>query len=178
MLTGKGARVAVVASLMLNAFLAGSMVTHFLRVHRTGPHAHPAPRGTGTYRPPGPHGDRGDRGARRGPAEAQLLRDVVQVLGGPRDPRAIAVLAQGREGMSAHRQLMTEAQDDVRQALAAEPYDDVRLAAALAHLREVEERGQKHAQETLVRLGRQLTAQERSLLRRGNAPLPPNAGKD
>jgi hypothetical protein len=163
---------------MLNAFLAGSTLTHFLRTHRAGSNDQPTAHSAGARGPFGPRGDRGERGARRGPAEAQLLRDVVQALGGPHDTRAVAVLAPGRQRMATHRQAMVQAQDGVRQALAAEPYDEARLAAALAHLRGVAEAGQKDAQDTLVRLGRQLTAQERSRLGGDPVPVPHDAGKD
>jgi uncharacterized membrane protein len=174
MLAGKGIGIALVVSLMLNAFFAGSMLTHFLRVHRAGPQHHAEPRSSG---PHGPPLRRGDRGVGRGPAEAQLLRDVVQVLGGPRDARALAALTQGRERMKAHRQRMEQAQHGVRRALAAEPYDEAELTAALAELREVAAAGQREAQETLVGLGRQLTAQERARLAVAKGTDPSRGGQ-
>jgi uncharacterized membrane protein len=170
MLAGRAFAVALVVSLMLNAFLAGSIATHYLRGHRDAAHHHQR-NGDGG---PGP---RGERGMRQGPPEARLLRDVVHALGGPRDPRALTAVAEGRQRMASHRQRLEEAQAGVRRALSAEPYDEAQLTAALAQLREVAAAGQKGAQETLARLGRQLTPQERSVLRESLAEVrpPPDA---
>jgi uncharacterized membrane protein len=173
MLAGKSVGVALVVSLMINAFFAGSMLTHFLRVHRGGPHHRIEPRSAGAR---GPALRRGERGAGRGPAEAQLLRDVIQVLGGPSDARALATLAEGRERMASHRQRVEQAQLGVRRALAAEPYDEAQLTSALSQLREATATGQREAQETLVRLGRQLTAEERSRLSTAKATAPSQGG--
>jgi|GEM_PF-2126897 len=170
MLAGKGFGAALVVSLMLNAFFAGSIATHYLRGHRGAAHHRPHGGDDG----PGP---RGEHGMRQGPPEARLLRDVVRALGGPRDPRALAALAEGRQKLANHRRRMEEAQTGVRRALAAEPYDEAELAAALAQLRQAAEAGQKDAQETLAGLGRQLTAKERSVLRASPAEARPEGGR-
>jgi len=165
MLTGKGPMVALIASLMLNAFLAGSLLTHFVRAHR-GPehHGYGRPGAEGPHRMRGGDGQRWDR-----PAEARLLRDVVQVLGGPHDARVRATLDQERPRMMAHRGRMQRAQANVRIALGAEPFDAARLSAALSELAREAATRQEEAQRSLVRLGAQLTAAERSRLR----SLPP-----
>ena len=165
MLSGKGPTVVLVVSLMLNAFLAGSLLTHFVRAHRGAEHhGYGRPGAEGPHRMRGGDGQRWDR-----PVEARLLRDVVQALGGPHDARVRATLDQERPKMTAHRARMQRAQANVRIALTAEPFDEARLSAALTELAREAATRQAEAQRSLVRLGSQLTAAERSRLR----SLPP-----
>lgn len=164
---GKGVTIALFASLMLNAFLLGVMATHLARGHH-GRAGRPPPHFEG-----GPRGG-GERFGRRGPAEAQLLRDVMRASGGPRDPRVREALSQGRRKMAAHRERMEQAENAVRQALSAQPYDESRLTLALGDLRRAAETGQTEAQETLVRLAAQLSQGERAELQgQRSAPAPP-----
>lgn len=163
--------IALLASLVINAFLLGSIATHFVRRHRLPVEHHHSLRG-----PSGPPGFDGagparDRWGKRGPAEAKLLRDVVDALGGPRDPRVESALRHAREQRMSHGRRMVEAQDAVRAALAAEPYDEARLRSSLAELRTLAEAGQKEAQEGLVLLASQLRPEERQSLR-SEAPKP------
>jgi hypothetical protein len=158
MLAGKKLGTLLVLSSMANAFLAGSLVTHFMRGHRRPDHH--AERRAGEPGRRGPGGPRWD-----GAPEGRLLHDLVDALGGPRDARVRAALGQGRARMTAHRTRLERAQAGVRSALGAEPYDQSRVTAALAELNRELEARQQEAQTTLIALGAQLTAEERSQLR-------------
>ena len=163
--------IALLVSLVVNAFLLGTITTHFARGHRPLPAQKRALRTPDVARPPGPLGAPGpagfprERRNQRGPVETKLLRDVVQALGGPRDPRVEGALRRGREQRLTHGRQMTEAQEAVRAALAAEPFDEERLRGRLAELRATAEAGQREAQEGLVVLARQLRPEERLRLR-------------
>lgn len=159
----KGVAIGLFASLLLNAFLVGGIVTHWARGHEERFGSRPA-LGDG-------HHPRRERPFRRGPAEAQLLRDVVRASGGPTDGRVRAALGEGRQRMQAHRKRMDRAEGAVREALSAQPYDEARLTASLTDLRRAAETGQAEAQETLVRLAAQLRPTERAELR-GQASPP------
>jgi uncharacterized membrane protein len=164
--------IALLVSLVANAFLLGSIATHFARRHHLQAQHHHALRARGGPPDFGPPGHLRERWGKRGPAEAKLLRDVVDALGGPRDPRVEGVLAHGRGQRMAHQRRMTEAQDAVVAALAAEPYDETRLRSRLAELRSAAEVGQQEAQEGLVLLAGQLSPEERRTLRSGPPEQP------
>jgi len=166
-LAGKRLGIVLFASLLLNAFLLGGLVVHFARGHR-GPPDQRSP--FATTRDHHRRGPPPGRWAGRGPAETQLLRDVVRALGGPRDPRVQAALSDGRPRMSDHRERLARAQAGVRTALAGEPFEAAQLEQALAQLRRATDANQKQAQDTLIALAAQLRADERASLRSGSAP--------
>lgn len=171
MTTSKRWGIAFVLSLMLNAFLLGSLVMHFARGHHGRPEGHHFLRREHGH---GAAGAEGNRWARRGPVEAKLLRDVIHALGGPHDPRVRGELSFGRGKMPSHTQRMERAQRAIRAALAAEPFDENRLRDSLAELRKTTEGGQREAQDTLVRLAGKLSAEERRQLRAATGePLDP-----
>lgn len=165
--------IALLASLVVNAFLLGSIATHFARRHHLEAQHHHTLRARGGPPDFGPSsGHPRERWGKRGPAEAKLLRDVVDALGGPRDPRVEGVLERSRGQRMAHQRRMEEAQDAVIAALAAEPYDETRLRTRLAELRSAAEVGQKEAQEGLVLLAGELRPEERRTLRSSSPGQP------
>jgi uncharacterized membrane protein len=158
-------------SLTLNVFLLGVVSVHaFGRgraprgIHTTGkdPGAHDIGSEHGPMR--GRHGGRG-AGAMHGPGGAELMRDVVRVMGGPRDPRVHAVWQARREDQAQLRARMRTARSAAQAALASDPFDQQRFEAALSELHRVTSEGQSRAQASVVELAEKLTPSERAQLR-------------
>jgi uncharacterized membrane protein len=142
----------------LNAFFLGLLVMHHFR-HDTGRLWR---RGQAMQEFHGPR--RGIDGGRSGPAEAPLLRELVRAAGGPHDPRIREVLRHGREAMQTHRQRVRTAQESVRTAAARLPYDELALRQALTRLGAEGASAQAEAQQVMLRLAAQLSAEERRRL--------------
>jgi uncharacterized membrane protein len=153
----------LIASLALNLFLVALIGVHVLgrRSHQRRfdeRHLRDEAQREGALR------DR--RPGREDEAGAGLLRHMVDVLGGPKDARVRAVLADEHATRRETQAALLAARHEVHEALVAEPFDAERLGNALGKLRETSSKQQADAQSALVTLARQLTPEERARLRK------------
>lgn len=107
-----------------------------------------------------------------GPSDLVLLRQMIQIMGGPKDPRIVHLREQQREDLRRVRSEMQAAHKRVRDALTSEKADEDELRESLKHLRKTAFESQARAQEGILTLARLMTPEERARLR----DLP--AGKD
>jgi uncharacterized membrane protein len=187
--------VVLFASLALNMFLLGGIAVHMLGKRGHGPRRggdfgaqHMPPRGfdgrdemggPGPEGPPelegpagmmsGPHGSGGPPGfgpaGPGGPGGPELLREVLRVMGGPRDPRVHELWQTRRAEQHRFHEQIQEARLAAQNAMASEPFDRAKLEAALAELQRIMSEGQRRAQSTAVDLVERLTPEERARLK-------------
>lgn len=174
--TAKKWTIALAISVGLNVFLLGTLAAGWHRGPRPphGPEHGPTPDAP-------PHHARPERGALRDKqSESQedlhlartaagaegrvFLREMVQTLGGPSDPRVKKVWGDQREDMKKFRDDVRGAREDVRKALSAEPFDDKELERALGALHKITTDAQARSQEAVLELARELTPEERQRL--------------
>lgn len=138
-------------SVLLNVFFVG-----VLAARRFGP---PPFRGVapGEFGPP-PRGS-------RAPAERKLLRETVQLLGGPRSDRVAPILGDHRRGRVAFERELRSAEREAREAMLAVPHDAKLFEAKLEALGALEDRGRREAHRALGRLSALLDDDDRQRLR-------------
>jgi uncharacterized membrane protein len=173
----------LLGSLGLNLFLLGTIAVHVVkrRAHLAERHAGAEPAGHERGGPPRLHEGRdrpGDDGPSRdgprgpgmeGAGGPPLMRRLVRVAGGPRDPRVRKAWDAEHAELSALRGAVQTARQEVDAALVAEPFSAERLGAALSRLHESSSRAQAQSQKAVVTLASELTPQERSRLARDAA---------
>src|SRR6187431_3235932 len=106
--------IALALSVGLNLFLLGAISVHVMGRRASAGPSGPAMNEHG----PGPEGPgaRGDNGP-------VLLREMVQVLGGPRDPRVQKLWGERRQDMKKFKGDMESSRQEVQSALSREPFD-------------------------------------------------------
>lgn len=179
---------ALFLSVGLNLFLLGSVASRHSR-HRERPHHFKAEKETketkniekaeraekhGPERPwhlrenpreRGPHASRGPDGPAVG-GDLALLRELISVMGGPKDPRVKSLWNENGDAVRTHRKQMREAHEQIRKALLSEPFREAALKDAFADLRARTGKAQEQAQAAVLQLSTQLTEQERDALRK------------
>lgn len=148
------------ASVLLNVFFVGVL----------------AARGFGrSPTPPGRFAAGPPLGGPRGPAERRLLRETVQLLGGPRSERVAPILAEHRRHRATFEREVRAAERAAREALFVVPPNPELFAAKLRDLATLEARGREHAHSALLRLTALLGDEERRKLaeRLGREPAEP-----
>lgn len=130
-------------SLGLNLFFLGGL-SHRLLSHRRGPES---------------GGTLGPRGLLVG---HDVLHMMVNVMGGPRDPRARPVLEHGRKSRQEKRQELLAHRQKLTKILRESPFSEERFAAELQQLGKGLEGARGAMDATLVRLAAQMTPEERA----------------
>lgn len=100
-----------------------------------------------------------------GPSDLVLLRQMIQIMGGPTDPRIARLREERRSEIRRIRAEMQAAHKRVRDALTSEKSDEAELQEALKNLRKTAFEAQARAQEGILTLARLMTAEERARLR-------------
>lgn len=157
--------IAFALSAGLNLFLLGAGVMHFF--HRP-PGPHPTemqPPRSATPRAPL---SRPSRSFERD--QPPFLRELIDSLGGPRDPRVRQWREESRDDIRQFQQEMREARSSVQAALIQEPFNEKSLETALQKLHTVSQGAQAHSHTALLSLARQLSPEERAQLARRAAP--------
>ncbi len=110
-----------------------------------------------------PRGERGERGD--GPSDLALLRRMVRIMGGPKDPRIARLREERKDEIQRIRTEMAAAHRRVHEALTSEKPDDMELREALKNLRKTAFEAQARAQEGILTLAALMTEEERARLR-------------
>jgi uncharacterized membrane protein len=183
------------ASLGINIFLGGMWVGTLFdskKDHHHKGHEHRALKPPGGSRPHGPFSERngdaprnrhegmhekrrgdepGPRNGGEGPDDLVLLRHMVRIMGGPDDPRVVKLKEASREDIRTTRQAIRAAHQKVHETLAAEPFDEKALRAALTELSDKSTLARSRAQTGIVELAALMTPEERKKLREKSRPL-------
>ncbi len=97
--------------------------------------------------------------------DVRMLRQMVQIMGGRKDPRVREFWKSAREDVRETKQQLRQARQRVQEKLIASPFVKEELEQALADLAQQTSASQSHAQSALVELAGLLTDQERAQLR-------------
>src|SRR5690606_15015283 len=110
---------------------------------------------------------RGDKSPREaGPRDLALLRQMIRVMGGPKDPRIARLREERKDEIAKIRSEMSAAHKRVHEALTVENPDDEELREALKNLRKAACEAQTRAQEGILTLASLMTEDERARLRK------------
>ena len=132
----RGARIALIASLAVNALFVGGLVSALVR-HGGGPH--------------GPLNGNGPNG----------LGAYVSTLPAERGRAISAKINDKRQALGPLRREVRQARDDALGALAAEPFDKDKFALAQKHLMELENRQRLGQLDILAEIANSMTPDER-----------------
>lgn len=100
-----------------------------------------------------------------GPSDLFLLRQMIRIMGGPKDPRISNLHEERRDEIHRIRSEMQAAHRRVHEALTAEEPDEQELQASLKNLRKTAFESQARAQEGILTLAKLMTPEERAKLR-------------
>lgn len=126
------------------------------RDHHSRPHKRKA---DGSHRGPGETPPSG------GPSDLLLFRQMIQIMGGPKDPRISRLREERRDEVRRIRTDMHAAHKRVHEALTADEPNEQDLHDALKNLRKTAFESQARAQEGILTLARLMTPKERAKLR-------------
>lgn len=115
--------------------------------------------------PERPHHGRAGHPPADGPSDLALLRQMIQIMGGPKDPRIARLREERHTEIRRIRSEMQAAHKRVREALTSEKPNEAELQEALKNLRKTAFESQARAQEGIVTLARLMTVEERARLR-------------
>ncbi len=99
------------------------------------------------------------------PRDVRMLRQMIQIMGGRKDPRVREFWKNAKEDVRGTKQELRQARQLVQEKLIASPFVKEELEQALAALAKQTSASQSHAQTALVELASLLTDQERAQLR-------------
>lgn len=175
MTTTRNLAIVAFTSIGLNVFLGGVLAGKMMRADEPGIHEemrarHEASRSEHDA-PDRRRSDlhshhRGAKSAREaGPTDLALLRQMIRVMGGPKDPRIARLREERKDEIAKIRSEMSSAHKRVHDALTAKTRDDNELREALKNLRKTAFEAQARAQEGILTLADLMTEEERSRLR-------------
>lgn len=101
-----------------------------------------------------------------GPSDLLLLRQMIRIMGGPKDERISKLHEERRDEIHRVRSDMQAAHRRVHEALTAEELNKAELDEALKNLRKTAFESQARAQEGILTLARLMTPEERAKLRK------------
>lgn len=197
MTRSKATAIALFVSLGLNVFLLGIFSARLLGApHHPPPHRMQAPHHADQHhaaqdhsgphhvqaenssdakhsatgaRPPKPSKrDREESGT--DPRDMRMLRQMIQVMGGRKDPRVREFWKKTQEDTRATRNSLREARDQVQKKVIATPFVKADLEQALADLSKQTSASQSHAQAALIELATLLSDEERARLQEDPSP--------
>lgn len=173
--------IALAISVGLNLFLAGLFVAGRYRHGFSGGPPHPVPSAESA----GPHAARPgfpekNFDARRTNAnEGQLfLRELIQALGGPQDPRVKKIWGTRQQDLFKYRESSQASREAVQSALTREPFDAEALRLALHDLQKTTDEAQARSAEAIVSLAGELTPEERRALGEKRERRRPPEGRE
>lgn len=100
-----------------------------------------------------------------GSSERHLLRELVDVMGGPKDKRVQAAWSKNRARLRDSRREIREAKERVHLALTRDPFDRGELTSAMDDLRSRTSQAQEEAQQGVLALAAELSVSERAELK-------------
>lgn len=101
-----------------------------------------------------------------GPSDLFLLRQMIQIMGGPKDRRILRLREERKDEIHRIRAEMQGAHKRVHEALTSEKSNDAELQDALKNLRKTAFESQARAQEGILTLAKLMTPEERAELRK------------
>ncbi len=173
--------IAFSASVGLNVFFLGAIVARTLHHEHSqdAPELSPPPRQNANHDASqrGPvHAHVPPKRQRTGPGKPRpvkdragpmgTVRDLVQVMGGRKDPRVREVWQEKRETMKLRRTKRAELHAQLNEALLNDPFSEEELRAALSAMNEQASGAQNQAQEVILRLASELRPEERAQLKK------------
>lgn len=161
-------------SLAVNLFLLGVLAVPLFhgRANFRGRPPHPSPyekHGRLDGHPPGEEIRRKDE--RAGPpmeadtGEQRLLRELVELLGGPADARVRPILEKNRDERKSQKRTILEARRDAGRALTNIPFSEQELETKLSAIADAENQRKLAAHRTVLALALLLTDAERAKLK-------------
>lgn len=113
----------------------------------------------------GRHRRPGESPNAEGPSDLLLFRQMIRIMGGPKDPRISELREARRDEVRRIRTEMHAAHQRVHEALTADKPNETDLHDALKNLRKTAFESQARAQEGILTLAKLMTPKEREKLR-------------